>query len=60
MNLIGILVVVVSINEVSINGQLFSWILISRRSIKRAGTRLFCRGIDSSVSSIKNYQITFK
>lgn len=37
----------ISIHQVTINGHYFSWILISRRSTKRAGTRLFCRGIDS-------------
>lgn len=31
----------------NVNGHYFSWILISRRSTKRAGTRLFCRGIDN-------------
>lgn len=42
----------VSINQVNVNGNNFSWILISRRSIQRAGTRLFCRGIDQNVSKI--------
>ena len=37
---------VVTINQVQINGQTFFWSLISRRSIQRAGTRLFCRGIN--------------
>lgn len=40
----------VSVNQVNVNGNNFSWILISRRSIQRAGTRLFCRGIDQNVS----------
>lgn len=40
---------VVSINQVHINGNMFAWILISRRSTKRAGTRLFSRGIDNLV-----------
>lgn len=44
----------VSINQVNVNGNNFSWILISRRSIQRAGTRLFCRGIDQNVSIPEN------
>uniref|UniRef100_A0A7G3AHR1 Phosphatidylinositol-3-phosphatase SAC1 n=1 Tax=Lutzomyia longipalpis TaxID=7200 RepID=A0A7G3AHR1_LUTLO len=36
----------VSINQVNVNGNSFTWSLITRRSIHRAGTRLFCRGID--------------
>lgn len=36
----------VSINSCLINGCYFSWTLISRRCILRAGTRLFRRGID--------------
>ncbi|XP_077283352.1 phosphatidylinositol-3-phosphatase SAC1 [Arctopsyche grandis] len=36
----------VSINECNINGKMFTWTLISRRSIQRAGPRLFMRGID--------------
>ncbi|XP_017060093.1 phosphatidylinositol-3-phosphatase SAC1 isoform X1 [Drosophila ficusphila] len=36
----------VSINQVQINGQTFFWSIITRRSVQRAGTRLFCRGID--------------
>uniref|UniRef100_A0A182K2S0 Phosphatidylinositol-3-phosphatase SAC1 n=1 Tax=Anopheles christyi TaxID=43041 RepID=A0A182K2S0_9DIPT len=39
--------VVVSINDVKVNGHVLSWILISRRSVQHAGTRLFCRGINS-------------
>lgn len=38
----------------SINGHYFSWILISRRSTKRAGTRLFCRGIDNQ-GNVSNF-----
>lgn len=45
---------VISINQVSINGHVFSWILISRRSTRRAGTRLFCRGIDSQ-GNVSNF-----
>lgn len=45
---------VISINQVSINGHYFSWILISRRSTKRAGTRLFCRGIDNQ-GNVSNF-----
>lgn len=36
----------VSINLCSINGCYFSWCIVSRRSVFRAGTRLFRRGID--------------
>lgn len=36
----------VAINQLNVNGNQFSWILISRRSTERAGTRLFSRGID--------------
>ncbi|PRD23069.1 UNVERIFIED_CONTAM: Sacm1l [Trichonephila clavipes] len=35
------------IKQCSMNQKSFSWILISRRSILRAGTRLFMRGIDA-------------
>ncbi|XP_030375208.1 phosphatidylinositide phosphatase SAC1 [Scaptodrosophila lebanonensis] len=38
----------ISINQVQINGQTFFWSIISRRSIQRAGTRLFCRGADEN------------
>lgn len=34
----------VSINQVQINGQTFFWSIVTRRSVERAGTRLFCRG----------------
>ncbi|EDW76978.1 uncharacterized protein Dwil_GK21146 [Drosophila willistoni] len=34
----------VSVNQVLINGQTFFWTLVTRRSVQRAGTRLFCRG----------------
>lgn len=33
---------------------MFSWILISRRSTRRAGTRLFCRGIDAQ-GNVSNF-----
>lgn len=36
----------VSINQVQINGQTFFWSIVTRRSVQRAGTRLFCRGSD--------------
>lgn len=39
---------VISINQVVINGNQFVWTLITRRSTQRAGTRLFCRGIDQN------------
>ncbi|XP_055383120.1 phosphatidylinositol-3-phosphatase SAC1 [Condylostylus longicornis] len=34
----------ISINQANVNGYPFQWIIISRRSNERAGTRLFCRG----------------
>lgn len=49
---------VISINQVNVNSHQFSWILISRRSVQRAGTRLFSRGIDENVS--QNNHIFFK
>lgn len=36
----------VSIKQCSINGEWFTWSLISRRSVYRAGTRMWMRGID--------------
>ena len=36
----------VSIKQCSINGEWFTWLLISRRSVYRAGTRMWIRGID--------------
>lgn len=42
---------VISINQVNVNNNNFTWALISRRSVNRAGTRLFCRGIDINVST---------
>ncbi|XP_062552264.1 phosphatidylinositol-3-phosphatase SAC1 [Armigeres subalbatus] len=44
----------VSINDVLVNNHSFQWILISRRSVHRAGTRLFCRGIDQT-GNVSNY-----
>lgn len=49
-----IFLLVISINQVSINSHVFSWILISRRSTRRAGTRLFCRGIDND-GNVSNF-----
>lgn len=40
---------VVSINRCKINGKVFTWTVVSRRSIYRAGPRLFMRGIDEQV-----------
>ncbi|XP_023944236.2 phosphatidylinositol-3-phosphatase SAC1 [Bicyclus anynana] len=37
----------VAINRVTVNGQQLIWTLVSRRSVDRAGTRLFMRGIDA-------------
>ncbi|XP_065363611.1 phosphatidylinositol-3-phosphatase SAC1 [Calliphora vicina] len=36
----------VSINQVQINGQTFVWSIVSRRSIHKAGTRFYSRGIN--------------
>ncbi|KAK6633158.1 hypothetical protein RUM43_012902 [Polyplax serrata] len=36
----------ISINHCTVNGNSFKWTLISRRSILRAGARLFTRGVD--------------
>ena len=36
----------VLIHECSLNGKLFRWSVLSRRSTKRAGTRFFRRGCD--------------
>ncbi|XP_056638970.1 phosphatidylinositol-3-phosphatase SAC1 [Diorhabda sublineata] len=36
----------ISINFCVVNGHSLNWIIISRRSVMRAGTRLFRRGID--------------
>lgn len=38
----------IAINQMTVNGHSFSWSVISRRSIYRAGTRLFRRGLDKS------------
>lgn len=39
--------VVITIKSITINRKVFSYIIISRRSINRAGTRLFTRGADN-------------
>ncbi|KAF7994518.1 hypothetical protein HCN44_003990 [Aphidius gifuensis] len=44
----------VSLNTVHINGLTINWGLISRRSVHRAGTRLFSRGIDGN-GNVSNY-----
>ncbi|XP_012271455.1 phosphatidylinositide phosphatase SAC1 [Orussus abietinus] len=44
----------VSLNTVIVNGVAVNWGLVSRRSIHRAGTRLFSRGIDSN-GNVSNY-----
>ncbi|KAH9642854.1 hypothetical protein HF086_011901, partial [Spodoptera exigua] len=38
---------VVSINNVTVNGHALTWSLVSRRSVDRAGTRFFMRGVDA-------------
>lgn len=42
---------VISINQANVNNSTFTWALISRRSVFRAGTRFFRRGIDKNVSN---------
>ncbi|KAF9420528.1 hypothetical protein HW555_003278 [Spodoptera exigua] len=37
----------VSINNVTVNGHALTWSLVSRRSVDRAGTRFFMRGVDA-------------
>jgi len=44
----------VSINEVLVRSEKFSFILISRRSSKRTGTRLFSRGTDGQ-GNVSNF-----
>lgn len=36
----------ISIRQCTINGEWFTWMLLSRRSVYRAGTRMWTRGID--------------
>lgn len=45
---------VVSLNSVVVNGVAFTWGIVSRRSVHRAGTRLFSRGIDAN-GNVSNY-----
>ncbi|XP_034951081.1 phosphatidylinositide phosphatase SAC1 [Chelonus insularis] len=44
----------ISLNTVVANGISFNWGIVSRRSIHRAGTRLFSRGIDAN-GNVSNY-----
>ncbi|XP_015608691.1 phosphatidylinositide phosphatase SAC1 [Cephus cinctus] len=44
----------VSLKTAVINGVAFNWGVVSRRSVHRAGTRLFSRGIDSN-GNVSNY-----
>ena len=44
----------VSIKLCSINGEWFTWALVSRRSVYRAGTRMWTRGIDQE-GAVANY-----
>ena len=37
-----------------VNGIAFNWGIVSRRSVQRAGTRLFSRGIDAN-GNVSNY-----
>lgn len=41
-------------NTVVVNGVSFNWGIVSRRSVHRAGTRLFSRGIDVD-GNVSNY-----
>ncbi|XP_014209737.1 phosphatidylinositide phosphatase SAC1 [Copidosoma floridanum] len=43
-----------SLNTVVVNGISFNWGIISRRSVHRAGTRLFSRGIDAN-GNVSNF-----
>ena len=45
---------VVSLNSFVVNGIPFTWGIVSRRTVHRAGTRLFSRGIDSN-GNVSNY-----
>lgn len=44
----------VSVNQVQINGQTFFWSIVTRRSVERAGTRLFCRG-SNDLGQVANF-----
>ncbi|XP_049879957.1 phosphatidylinositol-3-phosphatase SAC1 isoform X2 [Pectinophora gossypiella] len=44
----------VSINRTTVNGQQVTWSLVSRRSVDRAGTRFFMRGVDTQ-GYVANY-----
>uniref|UniRef100_A0A182QZ36 Phosphatidylinositol-3-phosphatase SAC1 n=1 Tax=Anopheles farauti TaxID=69004 RepID=A0A182QZ36_9DIPT len=44
----------VAIHDVRMHAQTLTWALISRRSVKYAGTRLFCRGINAD-GDVANY-----
>ena len=46
--------IVVSVNNLSINGKDFKFTLISRRSCKRPGVRLYSRGIDAE-GNVSNF-----
>jgi hypothetical protein len=45
---------VVSISQTFVNAQQFKLILISRRDVRRPGTRLFSRGIDEQ-GNVSNF-----
>ncbi|RWS02429.1 phosphatidylinositide phosphatase SAC1-A-like protein, partial [Dinothrombium tinctorium] len=44
----------ISSEVLAINNKVFTWTLVSRRSILRAGTRMFSRGIDKD-GNVSNY-----
>ncbi|KAK0077686.1 hypothetical protein PV325_003590 [Microctonus aethiopoides] len=52
--LLIIFILVISLNTVVVNGVSFNWGIVSRRSVHRAGTRLFSRGIDVD-GNVSNY-----
>lgn len=45
---------VISLNTVVVNGVPFTWGIVSRRGVHRAGTRLFSRGIDTT-GNVSNF-----
>ncbi|KAG9510525.1 Phosphatidylinositide phosphatase SAC1, partial [Fragariocoptes setiger] len=44
----------ISINQIQLNGHKVNWVLISRRNVKRAGTRFNTRGCDYE-GNVSNY-----
>ncbi|KAI5633268.1 sacI-like domain-containing protein [Phthorimaea operculella] len=48
----------VSINKATVNGHQITWSVVSRRSVNRAGTRHFMRGVDAQ-ATVNGHQITW-